>query len=236
MLQSKYVTEVPSEITTELKKKLLKSKKEEDAPSTEEIDAEIQGNKPARSKELADKSSEFQDQGYKFSGGLQGNYIPPAKLDVPIDTNADRTTGQKIGDGAVAGAGGVLDMASTVMMQKGPMNKQERKANTMNMATKGLSTGAAVGGAVGGPYGALIGAGVGAVAGVATGLIQGIGDEKELQEKARVERVAYVDDVKDKRKKAQMLSDGKASVEKSQDLVKAQMGMLGSKYSTSKIG
>lgn len=230
MLKSTYKTKATSEITEELKKKLLKSKAEEDVPSTEEIDAQNQGNKPAYTKEQMDKSEEYQNQGYKFSGGLESNY-----KQAPVEEGSeDRTVGNKIADGAVAGAGGILDMASTVMMQKGPMDKKERKANTMNMATKGMSTGAAVGTAVGGPYGALIGAGVGLVAGIGTGLIQGIGDEKELKEIAKKERMAYVDDVQDKRKKAQLLSDGKASAEKSQNVLKAQMGMLGSKYSTSK--
>jgi len=239
MLKSTYKVKALEDPTEELKKKLLLKKPELDteAPSTSEIDAEVDGNKPAYTKEQVDNSNAYQSgKESLITGGNYANDTGQAKIDKSKLTAGGeaKPTSEKLADGAMAGLSGVMDMTASVMMNKGDMNRQERNANTMNMGMKGASTGAAVGTAVGGPFGTLIGAGAGLVAGVATGLIQGAGDEKRLVEKQRVERVAYVDDVKDKRKKAQLLSDGKASAEKSQDLVKAQMGLLGSKYSQSK--
>lgn len=232
MLQSKYITEDPLEVSKKLKEKLLKKPVDDEAPSTEELDTEIQGNKPAITKELADKSEKAKElaSGYKLSGGLETpSYVEPK-------TATERTVGNKIADGAVAGAGGLLDMASTVALQKGPMTKKEQNANTMNLGAKGAQTGAAIGTAIGGPFGGLIGAGAGLVAGVGTGLIQGIGDKKELEDKAKLERITYLDDVKDKRKKAQKLSEGETVLSDKKNVLEKQMGILGSKYSTSKIG
>ena len=239
MLKSTYKVKALEDPTEELKKKLLLKKPQLDTetPSTAEIDAEIEGNKPAYTKEQVDNSNTYQNGKDSLITG--GNYAVDSE-EAKINKNTinaggeARKTSEKVADGAMAGLSGIMDMTASVMMNKDDMNKKERNANTMNMGMKGASTGAAIGTAVGGPFGTLIGAGAGLVAGVATGLIQGAGDEKRLVEKQRVERVAYIDDVKDKRRKAQLLSDGKASADKSQDLVKAQMGLLGSKYSQTK--
>ncbi len=211
------------EVSKKLKEKLLKKPVIDEAPSTEELDAEIQGNKPAITKELADKSEEFHDQGYKFSGGLQGNYTPSVESDSESSGNwGSGSTGSKVAGAAI----GALGMASTVMAQKGPMTKKEQNANTMNLTMQGAQAGMAFG-----PWGALIGAGVGA----GTGLIMGIGDKKELEDKAKLERVTYLDDVKDKRKKAQKLNDGEQVLSDKKNVLEKQMGILGSKYSTSKM-
>lgn len=228
MLKSNYNNKPTLTLGEELKKKLLKKQQDENAPSTEEIDAEVQGNKPAISKEQADKSLEFQDQGYKFSSGLQGNYVPTEKLDVPIDSESSGNWGSgSTGAKTASAATGALGMAATVMGNKGPMTKRERKANTMNLTSQGAAAGSAFG-----PWGTLIGAGVG----LGTGLIQGIGDEKELEDKAKLERVAYLDDSTEERKRAQKLDEGKKVLEKNKNVLQAQMGLLGSKYSQSKIG
>lgn len=230
MLQSKYITEDPLEISKKLKEKLLKKPVADKAPSTEELDEEIKLNKPASyTQEQEDKSEKVKEQvsGYKFSGGLE----TPSYLESKPDP--ERSVGNKVADGALAGAGGLLDMGATIAAQKGPMTKKEQNANTMNLGMKGAQTGAAIGTAVGGPFGTLIGAGAGLVAGVGTGLIMGIGDKKELEDKAKLERVTYLDDVKDKRKKAQKLNDGEQVLSDKKNILEKQMGILGSKYSTS---
>jgi len=150
-------------------------------------------------------------------------------LSSPIDKNVlegvEKSTGNSIAEGALAAAPGLMDIASNVITNKEPMNSKERTANAMNMTMKGASTGATIGG----PWGAAIGG----VAGLGIGLIQGIGDEKKILKKENLERINYLNDVKDKRKKAQLLSEGKEEVEKSKNLLTAQMGMIGSKYSQS---
>lgn len=235
MLNSKY--NPTSELAPEedLKKKLLKNKPlEPDAPSVDEISAEVEGNRPAYTKEQVDARNAYGDK--KASEITGGNYGltgegAPIKKSI-LNEDGERTTGTKIADGALAGASGIMDMASNVIMNKDDMNRKERTANTLNMTAKGASTGASIGSAVGGPLGGLIGAGAGALAGLTTGIIQGAGDQKRIDTKERLERVAYLDDTKDKRRKAQMLSEGKLELDKSKNMLKSQMGMLGSNYTT----
>ena len=224
MFKSNYNNEPTLTLGEELKKKVLKKQQEEPAPSVQELDAELQGNKPAVTKKLADKSLEFQDQGYKFSAGLEGNYISkdkPSTDSADSDDGASSGTGAKVGSAAI----GALGMVSSVMSQKKIMTKKENNANIMNLTAQGAQAGMAFG-----PWGALIGAGVGAAAGG----IMSIGDKEKLENQAKIERVNYISSATDAREKAQRLDDGKKAVQKNKDVLQAQMGILGSKYSTSK--
>ena len=163
MFKSNYNNEptptIGEEVKNELKKKWLKLQQEEPAPSVQELDAELQGNKPAVTKELADKSLEFQDQGYKFSGGLEGNYISKDKPSTNNTNNTDNANDTNNGTGAKAASAaiGAMGMASTIMSQKKVMTKKENEANIMNLTAQGAQVGSAFG-----PWGTLIGAGVGA--------------------------------------------------------------------------
>jgi hypothetical protein len=219
MLQSTYNKATDLDPTEKLKKKLEKNQfvkpdvVQEENPIPEPI-------KPNEQK-VTGGSYTIPEYDKKQIAPLNDETLDPEEM----------STGQKVGAGALAAAPGILDMASSAMMNKEPMNAKERKANTISMGMKGMSTGSAVGTAVGGPYGAAIGAGVGLVAGVATGLLQGKGDQEKLDNEAKLEKINYLADVKDKRKKAQMLSDGKLLSQKNQDILSSQMGMLGSKYS-----
>lgn len=236
MLKSIYNAGIETSPEEMLKKKMLKeSKKKEmeniELPSTEEIDYENFGNKPAMKKSTVDKSVDFHNrQEVEITGGNYQEVVGPAAKISKQALEGTESVGSKIGAGVLAGAGGIMDMAGTVMAQKGPMNKQERKANTVNLGMKGASTGATIGSAFG-PVGTAIGAGAGLIAGVGTGLIQGIGDQKELDAKAKLERSNYLHEAKDSRMKAQRLSDGKKSLEKSKNILQAQMGLIGGNYS-----
>ena len=221
MFKSNYNNDPTLTLGEELKKKVLKKQQEEPAPSVQELDAELQGNKPAITKEQADKSLEFQDQGYKFSGGLEGNYNSSNELSADVANSASSNIGAKAGSAAI----GALGMASNIMSQKKVMTKKENNANIMNLTAQGAQAGMAFG-----PWGALIGAGVGAAAGG----IMSIGDKEKLENQAKIERVNYISSATDAREKAQRLDDGKKAVQKNKDVLQAQMGILGSKYSTSK--
>jgi len=140
----------------------------------------------------------------------------------------------KNGGAVVSGALGVADMAVTVASQKGAMNKQERKANTMNLAMKGAAAGATIGSIIPG-VGTIIGAAAGGIIGAGTGLVQGMGDQKELDMASKIERVTNMDSIKDEREKAQRLADGKDAIEKKKNILKSQMGTLGSNYTQTKI-
>lgn len=242
MLQSNYNVKSEDPMA-KLKKKLLAKPENDDmeAPTTKEIDADISGNRPALSKEEVDRYNAYKDKSNSQITG--GNYDVPdtsnfLKKNTLNDNNENTTdeisTGRKIGDGAMAGAGGIMDIAITAAANKGPMTKKENTANTINLAMKGMSTGSKIGTAVGGPYGAAIGAGVGLVAGAATGLLQSRGDKKELEEKAKLERITEINNIKDSREQAQKLSEGKEIIKKQKNMLQQQMGILSSNYSTSK--
>lgn len=219
MLKSNYTNPMDSDPTEDLKKKLLAkkfAKPDTVIPSDEEV--------AGVGEELKAKATPTATVPTIGAVDLKGNYT-----DTDEDTE-DKTVGQKIGEGALAGAGGVMDMTATAMSKKGPMTTAENKAHTMNLAMKGAKTGSDIGG-VFGPQGKLIGAGVGLLAGAATGLIQSSGDKAALQSKAKIERMDYIAGVKDKRKKAQMLADGKVELEKSKNVLSSQMGMVAPKYS-----
>jgi len=223
MLNSNYKT--VDDTVVKIKKKFIKDKLEE-APSVEDLNQEISLNKKAT------VSNDYQNK--KDSAITGGNYneidpvktIDPKVLDGGEVKNADSKWGTGSG-GAKAGSAamGALGMVGTVMAQKGPMNAKERGANIMSLTSQGAQAGAAFG-----PTGMAIGA----AAGLLTGGIMAIGDQKELDNKAKIERVAMLDDIKDKRMKSQKLEEGKKAVAKNKSLLEAQMGMLGSNYSPSK--
>ena len=62
-------------------------------------------------------------------------------------------------------------------------------------------------------------------------MAQGIGDEKELQDQAKLARATTMSTVKDEREKAQRLQEGQAVIEKKKNILKSQMGTIGSNYS-----
>jgi hypothetical protein len=238
MLQSNYNIKSEDPIAKLKKRLLAKPEIDNEALTTEEIDADINGNRPALSKEEVDRFKANEEKSdSEITGGNYNVKKPISTADYSKDIIADgeeASVGKKIGAGAIAGAGGVLDMVSTVAAQKGPMTKKENTANTMNLGMKGMSTGASIGTAIGGPYGAAIGAGAGLLVGVGTGLIKSIGDKDELANKAKLERATKMNGIKDSREEAQKLSEGKKVIQKQKNILQAQMGMLGSNYSTSK--
>lgn len=227
MLKSKYTIGSEDNIAENLKKKLLFKKPDEtSALTTDEIASEINGNRPAYTKEEVEKINKSQEnKDFAITGGnysLAGKEAPISKNIIEEDVDKKSNWGEgNIADKSLSASGGILDMASTVLSKNGPMNKNERTANTMNLTAKGAQTGMAFG-----PYGAAVGAAIG----LGTGLIMGSGDQKKIDAKEKMDRIAYLENIKDKRKKAQMLSDGENSLDKSKSLIKAQMGILGSKY------
>jgi len=235
MIQSNYKIKSIEDPTLGMKKKLLaRPEISETVPDVEDINSEIQGNKPAYTKKQVDKSQAYKNSlDSQITGGDYKEELGTEKISKAALNDEDTTMG-KTANAVAAGAGGLLDMTTSVMMQKGPMNKEERNANTMSMASKGMSTGSAIGSAFG-PMGTLVGAGAGLVAGIGTGLIQGIGDQKKLDEEAKIKRATNLDNIKDKREKDQRIADGKDVIEKKKNILKSQMGVLGSNYSQTKI-
>lgn len=236
MIQSNYKIKSLEDPLLDVKKKLLaKPKIDSEMPTTEEIDYDLLGTRPARTKKEMDTFSDNQDKkdGQIYGGIYNTTKAAPAKEIIDGVAKEDSWMDRN-GGAIVAGATGVMDMAATVASQKGPMDKQERKANTINMASKGASTGAAVGSVIPG-VGTLIGAAAGGIIGAGTGLIQGIGDQKELDMKAKMERVTNMNNIKDEREKAQRLAEGKDAIEKKKNVLKSQMGTIGANYTQTKI-
>lgn len=219
MLTSNYKIVDPTE---RIKKKFVKENLNPVAPPIEDLAQEISLNKTAT------VPNDYQNK--KTSAITGGSYNESA---APIDAKVldagdlESTDSKSKGTGAkVASAAlGALDMAGTVMAQKGPMTRKESAANTLSLTAKGAQAGSSFG-----PTGMAIGAGVGLLTGVA----MGIGDEKQLDDKAKVERLALLDKTKNDRMKAQKLEDGKASIEKSKAILESQMGMLKSNYTQTK--
>jgi phage tail tape-measure protein len=134
----------------------------------------------------------------------------------------------------MAGASGALDMAITAKANEGLLTGKERKANTMQMAAKGASTGAAIGSVIPG-VGTLIGGAAGAVIGGATGYLSHMGDEKKLRKKNKeAEAIAYQKQVTD-REEAQKLYDAGEQVQAKKNILKSQMGILGSNYNSKNV-
>lgn len=234
MIQSNYKITASEDPTEAIKKKLLaKPVIEDDMPTTSELDHEIEGNRPARTKEEMDRLKDNQDKkdGQIYGGSYEAASSAAGTAGKLLESGKD--TGESKGNwgtgstgSKVAGAaGGALGMATTVMGQKGPMTKRERKANTMSLTAQGAAAGSAFG-----PWGTLIGAGVG----LGTGLIQGIGDQKELDAKAKMERITEINNAKDSRERAQRISDGKKVLDAKKNILSSQMGMVGSKYTQTK--
>jgi len=237
MLNSNYYT-----VQQQLKKKLLEEKAKEGVPSTEELDAEIAMNKPALTKKQVDASEAGKDRtDASLYGGpydikaYTGNNFKKDSNNIEDDMDeASDAAGSVLkdsGKGAavLTGITGAADMAMTVASQKGPMNKDERKANTMNLAMKGASAGAAVGSVIPG-VGTLIGGLAGGVIGGATGIIQGLGDQKQLDQQAKMQRIADIEKTRSDREKAQKLEDEKSYFGKKKNILDSQKGVLGAKY------
>ena len=218
MIKSNYNFKSIDEEKKLLNKKLLRPEIDKTAPEVSAIDEEIALNKPAFTPD--DYASKKQSL---ITGGNYSDDKETASIDKSVLDNTDdsKSTISKDGDKALSVAGGAMGMATTIMSQKGPMNRNERAGMTMNLASQGAKAGS-----VFGPKGTAVGALVGAGA----GLVMGIGDQKELERKKETDRLAMLDATTDKRLKAQKLRDGEDVVSKRKAVLEAQMGMLGSKY------
>jgi hypothetical protein len=215
MLNSNYNQKNLPDPAEALKKKLLKPKLDQEAPSIEEMDALLQ-SKPtdASLKSEAKKSTQI-------TGGNYDEITSTAKIAPSLLDDKKGATASKV----MGAATGALDMVASVAANKEPMNGKERAANVMSMTTKGAAAGSSFG-----PWGTAIGGAAGAV----TGLAMGIGDEKELNDTANREKLTMLEDTKNKRMKAQRLAEGETDVANGKAALEAQMGMIGSKYSKTK--
>lgn len=160
-----------------------------------------------------------------ITGGNYGESTKVAKLDnidSPADADSDNLWGEGSTGTKVAGAGlGALDMVGSIAANKGPMNGKEQFSNTLNLTVKGASAGSAFG-----PVGTLVGAGVGLV----TGLVMGIGDKKKLTEQHNKEKLQFLNDTFNARRRAQKLEDGKAEIGRAKEAAAAQIGLIAPKY------
>lgn len=218
MIKSNYNFKSIDEEKKLLNKKLLKPEIDKTAPEVSAIDQDIALNKPAFTpNDYASKKQSL------ITGGNYSDDNKTAPIDKSVLDNTDdsKSTISKAGSEALGVAGGAMEMATTIMSQKGPMNRNERAAMTMNLTSQGAKAGSAFG---------PIGTGVGALVGAGTGLVMGIGDQKELERREATARLAMLDATTDKRLKAQKLRDGEDVVSKRKAVLQAQMGMLGSKY------
>jgi hypothetical protein len=225
MLKSIYSTTEDSSDLTNLKKKL--GKKIVDQETNLEVEKEKEEKKPIPKAEALTPIAP--------KGIMEAKYeMPKAPMpkiktkseDTETDTEAKEGGGSAV-DGILAGAGGIMDMAGSVLSNTEPMDKKQRTANTIGMATKGMSTGASIGAAVGGPYGMAIGAGAGLLTGVATGLLQGKGDQRKLDAKKRAEEHAKNEKIKLDRETAHKAKDGKISAQKKAAITQGQLSLLG---------
>lgn len=236
MLKSPYYTETKLTPEEELKRKLLKEKPATVAPTTEELDEQIELNTPAYLNVPGAASNKY--NAIKDSLITGGNYVKDfAETKVDTDEEDDEdddgpSTASKLGTGAVKASGQIIDFAATAAQKKGAMDRKERNANTLNLATKGAAMGATIGSVIPG-LGTVIGGAAGFVVGGATGLIQGASGKKKYVKEQKLLQANYLSNIKNERMKSQILSDGKNELEKSKNLLQNQIGLISSKYTNS---
>lgn len=183
-------------------------------PDIKQIDSEIRTNKPAF---------------------LKSNYEEKTKSDITSENDSDDSeedTEKKLeGESKdFAGAGmAALDFTATAAQKTEAKGRKERNADTMNLMSKGASTGAAVGSVIPG-VGTLIGAGAGAVIGGAVGLVKA-GKARKLQDKKIAkERDDEFLKTKNSREEAQRLFDEKKQSSHNEAILQAQQNILKAKY------